>query len=466
MAVIGLVGVSQLAAQNTKMPSTLRYGSGYFDVPSATVLPHLAITGTYSGFFVSLEEVPIVDQSGRLVGFDAATDKSQFYSDGSVAIGLFDRVELGATLQHFGDAEKGGTMVGGFGRLAILRPETEGIGLAVGARFVGEPSFDPSTESFQPPRLGFPDERFKENYTPEYADDVNTTFTPYVVGGVHLMGPDFGFLPDYDVSLTGGWSFGMTEDGGDQELDWYRTSQGNGWIVGGALHFMLSETVLLNVLADYNSFDVNAGASLDFGGIRVGAFVLGANYLERVTEYRSWKLGGLVSVALCPQTGGLCKPSLMDRPAPDTVQLPPPPPDTVVVEREVAPPMPTGTTSTICLATGQNQEIMITAQGDTLVGPNRVSVRDLGPSVGFAGAYAAGEEWFESDEDIQFERATYSKSGGEISLDCDNIMRVGEHMGIPLFADRSAEQPYSMLYVPVGPGVWQAYETGLRRTRG
>ena len=54
----------------------------------------------------------------------------------------------------------------------------------------------------------------------------------------------------------------------------------------------------------------------------------------------------------------------------------------------------------------------------------------------------------------------------EVSLDCPNIMRVGEHMGVPLFVMRNAERPFEMLYVPVRPGVWQAYQTGLQRTRG
>jgi hypothetical protein len=45
-------------------------------------------------------------------------------------------------------------------------------------------------------------------------------------------------------------------------------------------------------------------------------------------------------------------------------------------------------------------------------------------------------------------------------------MRVGEHMGVPLFVMRNAERPFETLYVPVRPGVWQAYQTGLQRTRG
>jgi hypothetical protein len=38
-------------------------------------------------------------------------------------------------------------------------------------------------------------------------------------------------------------------------------------------------------------------------------------------------------------------------------------------------------------------------------------------------------------------------------------------MGVPLFVRRDATAPYTQLYVPVRPGVWQLYEN-LSRTRG
>jgi hypothetical protein len=156
----------------------------------------------------------------------------------------------------------------------------------------------------------------------------------------------------------------------------------------------------------------------------------------------------------------------MERAAPDTVRLPAPPPDTVEIVREVERPLPDGTPANVCLATGENVQIRLTAQGDTLVGPDRTSIRELRPGVVFAGAYADGRDWFENDESINFEDAQYDKSGDPVSLECPSIMRVGEHMGVPLFTMRNAERPFETLYVPVAPGVWQAYQTGLQRTRG
>lgn len=147
------------------------------------------------------------------------------------------------------------------------------------------------------------------------------------------------------------------------------------------------------------------------------------------------------------------------------VELPAPPPDTVIVTREVAPPMPQGTPTQICIATGENVTVYLTPQGDTLVGPNRVSVSTLGPGVAFAGEYAAGRPWFDSDAPIEFEEREYVQSGGEVGLDCSNIMRVGDFDGVPLFADVGAASPYETLYVPVRPGVWQAYQTDLAAVR-
>ncbi len=41
------------SGQSTKISGTLRHGSGLLDIPVASVLPHMALTGTYSGFWTS-----------------------------------------------------------------------------------------------------------------------------------------------------------------------------------------------------------------------------------------------------------------------------------------------------------------------------------------------------------------------------------------------------------------------------
>ena len=160
-----------------------------------------------------------------------------------------------------------------------------------------------------------------------------------------------------------------------------------------------------------------------------------------------------------------------DRERVEEVELPPPPPDTVVQEVEVERERPSGEPDIICLSTGEEIQIEVTAQGDTLVGPEATRVQDLRPGVVFAGSYAEGRTWFDEDEAIEFgdyedQSLEYVKSGGEIGLDCPDITRVGEYEGVPVFADVTAEEPYETLYIPVRPGIWQAYETDLAQVRG
>ena len=465
LALAALLTAPALQAQTTTMPSTLRYGSGLLDVPVASVLPHLAITGTYSGFFMEMGRTVAINGAGNTIGFGPGT-ASKFYSDASVAVGLFDRVEVGTTIQSLNDATAGGNMWGLFGRVQLVQPTNQGLGLAVGARYVTAPDYNDGT-SYMPTRLGIPDTRFRETYS--VGEDVNTELSMYGVATAHVRGFDQGFLPSHDLTFTLGYGTGMFQDG--DELGFYQFASSDGWFLGSALHFGIGDNSVLTFMGDYNGFDVNLGAQLDFSGIRVGAHYLAVNYPEPASgywsEYRKPKFGLLGSVAICPNGDGLlCKPKLMERPEPQMVQLPAPPPDTVRITREVERALPDGTPAMVCLSTGANVEVRVTAQGDTLVGPSRASIRTLRPGVVFAGTYAEGADWFTADRDITFERVTYSKSGNEVRLDCGQIMRVGEHMGVPLFAMRDGERPYQTIYVPVRPGVWQAYQSGLRRTRG
>ncbi len=453
-----------LAAQTTTMPSTLRYGSGLMDIPVASVLPHMTITGTYSGFFMDLGRSLEIDASGNPIAYGGAVDK--FYSDASLAVGIFDRAELGATLQSFNAATAGGDQWGLFGRLQLLQPQRRGIGLAVGGRYVTAPDFADGV-SYQPTRLGIADRRFRESY-PDL-DDVNTELSLYSVASAHIRGFDQGSLPKHDLTFSLGYGTGMFQEG--DQLSFYNFADSEGWFFGSAIHFGLGNSSLLTLMGEYNGFDLNIGAELDAGGVRLGAQYLAANYGEPgggyFSEFRRPRFGLLASVALNPNGDRLLhKPSLMLRPAPDTIMLPAPPPDTVRLTREVAPPLPEGTPADVCLATASNVRVRVSAQGDTLVGPSRISIRTLRPGVVFAGTYAGDAAWFRNDEAITFEERQFDKSGNELRLDCGQIMAIGEHMGIALFGMRAADRPLETIYVAVRPGIWQGYETGLQRTRG
>ena len=59
-----LTASAATAQQTPSMPSTLRYGSGLLGIPVSSVLDHLELQGTYSGFFVSTGRSAQVDANG------------------------------------------------------------------------------------------------------------------------------------------------------------------------------------------------------------------------------------------------------------------------------------------------------------------------------------------------------------------------------------------------------------------
>jgi len=436
-----------IGAQTTKLPSTLRYGSGLMDIPVAGVLANRAMTVTYSGFWTSNDTDVTTDASGGVTGTEAFL--GGWHSDLAVARGLFDLLEFGLNLQTLGDPEEGGTLWGAFGRLSILSPETQPVGLAVGGRWASSPDFGDGVE-YAPNRLGRPDRRLRDQLGSRRID---TGFSFYAVTGWDLPGLPSTFLPKHDFSFTLGWGNGMFKEGGG--LDWYASGDSGGWFAGVAWNLELAESRMLTLMSEYNGFDWNVGTQVDVRGVRLGAHVLGVNHSSNTTVYRSTKFGLLASVALCGR--GLCRASLRDRPDPDVVVLPAAPPDTVVVTRVESPSPPAGTAVALCLSTGDQIDVLLTAAGDTLVGPSRTSLAELRPAVVLAGVYAANRGWFESDEPITFEERPYSSTGATVGLDCGDIRQVGEHLGVPLFVTVVVGASPEILYVPVRPGVWQRY---------
>lgn len=139
--------------------------------------------------------------------------------------------------------------------------------------------------------------------------------------------------------------------------------------------------------------------------------------------------------------------------------------DTVVVTREVAPPLTAGDSAAICLATGMPVTVHVAADGDTLIGDARVSLRALRPVLTFEGAYASGLSWFENSDSLRFERRLYRKLGRPRRRSCDELKRVGDYVGVPVFAEVTAPQPLPQIEVPAQPGMFQTYVTPQPRRR-
>ncbi len=454
-ALAPLFGVAAASAQTPTMPSTLRYGSGLIDIPVSSVLPHLYVTGTLSAYRVQLGRSVLIDDTGAEAGFGPGRD--DVFADGSVAVGLFDRGEAGFTIQSLGGADEGGNLWGMFGRLRLWEPIDQGIGLAVGGRYLTRPDFGDGVER-SPGRLGFPDERLRTSYAS--VRGLDTDLSLYAVATAYLRGYDGGRLPENDMTFTLGYGGGMFGQGG--ELDVYSGGNGGGFFGGASLHVTTSDRSRLTVMAEHNGFDVNVGAHYDWSGVRVGVQYLAANHPYpqdgHVSEYLKPKWGIAASLAICPDRPGLlCRPRSMRRTEPDTIYMPAPPPDTIVVETR---PGPTGegVAGALCLSTGQNVDVRYTSAGDTLVGPNEVPIRELRPVIDFAGAYADDAFWYQDDRVIVFEGADFRKSDDTFPVDCGQILRVGIYEGVPVFAVLNASRPLQVIFIPVRPGVWQRYE--------
>lgn len=129
--------------------------------------------------------------------------------------------------------------------------------------------------------------------------------------------------------------------------------------------------------------------------------------------------------------------------------------DTVTVT--VQPELPAADSISVCLSTGMTVSLWLTAAGDTLIGPQRVPLKDVRPPLEFAGAYAQGASWFEQGEIIRFDGRAYQRAGVDRVRECDELKLVGEHRGVPLFAEVTAPQVLPSLIVPVRPGRFQEY---------
>lgn len=126
--------------------------------------------------------------------------------------------------------------------------------------------------------------------------------------------------------------------------------------------------------------------------------------------------------------------------------------DTVTIVHEVAPALPEGDTTTICLSNGMPAPVLLAANGDTLIGDARVSLKSVRPVLTFAGSYA--EQW---PDTVRFEKRVYRLSGVVVKRECDELKHVGEHNGVPIFAEITAPQPLPAIVVPVRAGYFQNY---------
>jgi hypothetical protein len=75
----------------------------------------------------------------------------------------------------------------------------------------------------------------------------------------------------------------------------------------------------------------------------------------------------------------------------------------------------------------------------------------------FPGVYAGERAWFVRADVITFDRNRYRRAGVDRTRACDELKLVGEHDGVPVFAEVTAPQLLPMIVIPVRPGLYQDY---------
>ena len=131
--------------------------------------------------------------------------------------------------------------------------------------------------------------------------------------------------------------------------------------------------------------------------------------------------------------------------------------DTVLVVDTVAAQPARGAATELCLATGVTVVVHVTQAGDTLIGEPRVPIAALRPAADWTGQYADRRGWYIRGDAISFDRRSYRKAGVRLRRVCDELKLVGQHDGIPVFAEITAPQNLPTIIIPVRPGEFQDY---------
>jgi hypothetical protein len=263
---VALLVATGAEAQQT-YPQTLYWGAGLIDIPAAWVAP---LTGDFALNYSSKLFQP-GDPTITGVNYNDRTNSQLTFS-----MSAWGRLEAGVAF-YTANPEHG--FFGQFLLLNEQRLKLKGGALrwipsiAVGMRNIGPfEHIDRFGAGYQliPPAPGSPNYR-------HIADSVhqgfNTSNTVYGVAtkDFNLAGIGAGW-PDVDLGLTIGFGNGLFEDDGGLG-DAYSENASGGLFGGIKVDFQPTPSTVLTLMAEHNAWDVNLGASLDYRGIRAGAYI-------------------------------------------------------------------------------------------------------------------------------------------------------------------------------------------------
>ena len=264
VALVGLVLTAGVASGQEEFGQTRFWGSGLIDIPTAWVEP---VSGDFS-FNYSGSSYQTSSQFPQY--------NSSLNSKLSLNTSLFSRLQLGVSLFSTNPEQAF------YGELVALREaDTKGgplaflPSLAVGVRNVGPYS---KIDRFG---LGYSDQINPAGGTAPVirADSTHQSFstgnTVYGVATKNVALQELNAsLPDMNISATVGYGNGLFSNHGNLPTKYYAADATGGLFYGLAAAWRPSTNVLFSVMGENNAWDFNAGASVDWRGLRAGIDVI------------------------------------------------------------------------------------------------------------------------------------------------------------------------------------------------
>jgi hypothetical protein len=260
------LGFAAPAGAQGSYPQTLYWGAGLIDIPVAWVAP---LTGDFA-----------INYSNKIFQPGDPTVTGVNYNDKTnshltMSVSMWGRVEAGVAF-YTANPE-----YGFFGQVLLLNEDQMRLrddfgrwmpGLALGVRNVGPyEKIDRFAAGYEliPPEPGSPNYR-------HIADSVHQGFnTANTFYGVATKSFNLGALGQgmsgVDLSLTLGYGNGLFEDDGGLG-DEYAESSTGGLFGGLKFDIQASPRTMLSLMAEHNAWDVNLGASVEYRGLRAGAY--------------------------------------------------------------------------------------------------------------------------------------------------------------------------------------------------
>jgi hypothetical protein len=101
----------------------------------------------------------------------------------------------------------------------------------------------------------------------------------------------------------------------------------------------------------------------------------------------------------------------------------------------------------------------VTAQYNRTTGDTTVNGQDFAMAYPATTGYAAGATWYINNEGITINGRRYVKYGLPRVLGVNEVTRVADYMGVPVFAETGGSASSEVLYIPVRPGCeFQPYQ--------